>query len=295
MKTKSLIPVFFSLVFFTGILLTSCEKNTENKVSGEDVELAEDEAFIDMAFEDIMDEVDALEAGTYKSTDEGCAVVDITGAGTEWTVTIDYGEGCEQLIQNRFGVVIDTLVRKGKVIVHRNGFYRQEGYTRTLTLENYSVNGIQIQGARTVTNMGLDQNLHMWFSVELQNGQITTPDGIVITRNSHRERHWVAGEDTPSPFDDQYRIWGTVDGITAGGEQYNCTIIDSLQVNMACRFIVGGQVEIVVGDREPFNLNYGNGECDATATLERDGQTRQINLRYHARLRAARLIRAGNN
>lgn len=295
MKTKSLFPVFFSLVFLTGILLTSCEKNAENNVSGEDVELAEDEAFIDMAFEDIMSEADAMEAVSFKSTEVGCASVTLENADNVWTITIDYGEGCEQLIQNRFGQVIDTITRKGKVHIERNGLYLQQGSYRTVTLENYSINGIQVQGTRTVTNMGLDQNLHMWFTVELQNGQITTPDGIVITRNSHRERHWVAGEDTPSPIDDQYRIWGTVDGITAGGEQYSCTIIDSLQINMACRLMVGGQVEIVVGDREPFTLNYGNGDCDATATLERDGQTRQINLRYHARLRVARIIRAGNN
>lgn len=294
MKTKRFFTVFFSLAVFAAFLFTSCEKNNDVKVSDEDIEIAEDEAFIDMVFEDLMNEIDAIESGLLKSTEEGCADVTFTVADTIWTITVDYGDGCEQMIQNRFGVVIDTIVRKGKVLIERKGRFLQEGSYRTVTLENFSINGIQIEGTRTVENKGLDQNLHMWFTIELQNGKITTPDGIEITRNSQRERHWVAGANTPGILDDEFKIWGTVNGMTAFGEDYSCTIIDSLHVKMACRLIVGGQVEIVVGERDPVVLDYGNGECDANATLKRDGQSRQIMLRYRPRLRIARILRFGN-
>ena len=293
MKTKRFLAAIFSLAVFAAFLFTSCEKNNDVNVSDEDIEIAEDEAFIDMVFEDLMNEIDAIETGMLKSTNDGCPDVTINVADTVWTITIDYGDGCEQMIYNRLGVVIDTLMRKGIVHIERRGRYLQAGSYRTVTLEDYSVNGIQIEGTRTVENKGLDQNLHMWFTIELQNGKITTPDGIVITRNSYRERHWVAGANTPSILDDEYKIWGTVDGMTAFGEDYSCTIIDSLHVKMACRLIVGGQVEIVVGEREPAVLDYGNGECDAVATLNRDGQSRQIMLRYHPRLRVVRLLRHG--
>jgi hypothetical protein len=293
MKTKRFLTPIFTLAVFTAFLFTSCEKTDDANVSDEDIEIAEDEAFIDMVFEDLMNEIDAIETGMLKSTNDGCPDVTIDVVDTVWTITIDYGDGCEQMIYNRFGVVIDTLMRKGMVHIERKGRYLQDRSYRTVTLENYSVNGIQIEGTRTVENKGLDQNLHMWFTIELQNGKITTPDGIEITRNSHRERHWVAGANTISPLDDEYKIWGTVDGMTAFGEDYSCTIIDSLHVKMACRLIVGGQVEIVVGEREPFVLDYGNGECDAIATLKRDGRSRQIMLRYHPRLRVARLLRHG--
>lgn len=293
MKTKRFLTAIISLAVFAAFLFTSCEKNNDVNVSDEDIEIAEDEAFIDMVFEDLMNEIDAIETGLLKSTEEGCANITWDVVDTVWTITIDYGDGCEQVIQNRLGVVIDTIVRKGKVIIEREGRYLQAGSYRTVTLENYSVNGIQIEGTRTVENKGLDQNLNMWFTIELQNGKITTPDGIVITRNSYRERHWIAGANTPSVLDDEYKIWGTVDGMTAFGEDYSCTIIDSLHVKMICRLIVGGQVEIVVGEREPFVLDYGNGECDAVATLKRDGQSRQIMLRYRPRLRIARLLRHG--
>ena len=293
MKTKR----FFSgiiVVFLSATLFVGCEKSNDS-VPGEDVEIAEDEAFTDLVFEDLMNEIDGIEANVSKSTYEGCANVITTVQDTVWTITIDYGDGCEQLIQNRFGVTVDTVVRKGKVIIVRKGLYRQKGSFRTVTLENYSVNGIQIEGTRTIENMGLDQDNHTWFSISLQNGKITTPDGIVITRNSERERHWVVGENTPSVFDDEYKVSGEVNGITASGEDYTCTIIDSLQVKIACRLITGGQIEMVVGDREPITLDYGNGECDALATVTRDGQSKQITLRYRPRLRAARIIRLENN
>ena len=246
-----------------------------------------------MVFEDLMNEIDAIEEGSLKSTNDGCPDVTRNVVDTVWTITIDYGDGCEQMIYNRFGVVIDTIVRKGIVHIERKGRYLQAGSYRTVTLENYLVNGIQIEGTRTVKNMGLDENLHMWFTIDLQNGKIITPDGIEITRNSQRERYWVAGANTSSIMDDEYKIWGTVDGMTAFGEEYSCTIIDSLHVKMVCRLIVGGQVELLVGDREPVVLDYGNGECDATATLTRDGQSRQIMLKYRPRLRIARRLMLG--
>ncbi len=280
-------------VFLSATLFVACKKQND-KVSGEDVEIAEDEAYTDLVFEDLMNEIDGIEAGVSKSTYEGCANVTTTVQDTIWTTTIDYGDGCEQPVYNRLGISVDTIVRKGKVIVVRKGLYRQKGSYRTVTLENYSVNGIQIEGTRTIENMGPDQDNHMWFAISLQNGKITTPDGIVITRNSERERHWVAGANTPSVLDDEYRIWGNVNGITASGEDYTCTIIDSLQVKIACRLIVGGQIEIVVGDRQPVELDFGNGECDAIATVTRDGQSKQINLRFRPRLRTARIIRLGN-
>jgi hypothetical protein len=293
MKTKKSLTAIFALAIVISFIFISCEKSKDT-VSDEDIEIAEDEAFIDMVFEDLMNEIDAAETASLKSTNEDYPEVTVNVVDTVWTITIDYGEGCEQMIYNRLGMVIDTLVRKGVVYIERKGRYLQAGSYRTVTLDNYSVNGIQIEGTRTVQNMGLDENLHMWFTIELQNGKITTPDGIVITRNSQRERHWVAGSGTPNIWDDEYKIWGTVDGITAFGEDYSCTIIDSLHVKMVCRLIVGGQVEIVAGEREPVVLDYGNGECDAVATLKRDDKSRQILLRYRPRLRFARLLSHGD-
>ncbi len=293
MKTKKILSGIFALTVVISFIFVSCEKS-KDAVSDEDIEIAGDEAFVDMVFEDIMNEIDAADAGSMKSTNEGCPAVTVNNEDTVWNITIDYGEGCEQLIYNRLGVVIDTIVRKGVVHIERTGLYRQAGSYRTVTLENYSVNGIQIEGTRTVTNKGLDENMHMWFTIELQNGKITTPDGIVITRNSERERHWIAGSGTPGILDDEYKIWGTVDGVTAYGEDYSCTIIDSLHIKIACRLIVGGQIEIVAGEREPVVLDYGDGECDAVATLTRDDHSRQILLRYRPRLRIARLLRHGD-
>ncbi len=295
MKTKNAFTGFVTMAVFLTFLLISCERNNQDAFSSADLELAEDEAFSDAVFEDLMNEIDAAEtSGTFKSTSEDCGIVSMEQSDTVVTITIDFGDGCEQVIQNRFGVPVDTIMRKGKIFIHRYGNYRQQGSYRMVTLNGYSVNGIQIEGTRTITNMGLDQNLHTWFALSLQNGKITTPDGIVITRTSERERHWVAGEDTElNPWDDEYRIMGTVEGVTGNGESYMHTIADSLQVRLACRFIVGGQIEFVFGNREPVVLDYGIGECDDIATLNRNGNTREIALRFRTRPMWRRVLRYG--
>lgn len=297
MKTSSLFTGLVAVTFTAIFVFSSCEKNNDNELSSADIELAEDAAYADLIFEDVMNEIDAAESsGTLKSTTGECAIIDIQQNDTICSISIDYGEGCEQIIQNRFGMPVDTIVRQGKIRIERHGRYRQQYSYRTVTLEDYSVNGIQLQGTRTVKNMGLDQNLHMWFTVELENGKITTPDGIEITRNSHRERHWVAGEDTEfNPWDDEYKVVGSAEGVTANGENYQHRIMDSLHIKMACRFIVAGQIEFRFGDREPAVLDFGNGDCDGTATLSRDGYTREIALKFTPRPMWRRVLRFGQH
>ncbi len=235
----------------------------------------------------MMNDIDASDVvSLLKSTGDDCPTITVSHLNdTTVQIEVDYGEGCGQFVYGQFGNVIDTIVREGKIIIVRTGRYSTHGPYRTVTLEYLYINGIHMEGTHTIQNMGYDNNGHMWFSITLQNGKITAPDGLEITRNSERERHWVAGEETLTPWDDEYKIWGSVDGFTANGENYTRAIIDSLHVSLACRFILSGKIESEVGDREPTIFDYGNGDCNAEATLSRGEYSKEIELRFRPKLR----------
>ena len=125
----------------------------------------------------------------------------------------------------------------------------------------------------------------MYFEITLENGKITTPDSIEITRESTRERYWIKGQETLNIWDDEYLIWGNVTGVNARGEDYSIVTTDSLYVNTVCKFILDGTIEITVGNRPVLTLDYGDGQCDAIATLCKEDLCKDILLRYRRRFR----------
>ena len=105
----------------------------------------------------------------------------------------------------------------------------------------------------------------------------------VITIESIRTREWVEGSDKWNRWDDVYFITGETTGTNFRGEEYTRTILTPLEWAASCRFIKSGSIEIVVGERDPIIIDFGNGDCDNEATVSRNGETRTIELRYHHR------------
>jgi hypothetical protein len=51
-----------------------------------------------------------------------------------------------------------------------------------------------------------------------------------------------------------------------------------LRIELACRFIVSGTIEMRPQDRPVRLLDYGNGDCDNVATVTINGETYTIYL-----------------
>lgn len=291
MKTKNLLIGLTALLFLIGfVTLTSCEKDKE--LSAEAEEIADDQALIDNTFESIGNEIDAAEAflsSDFKAAGDTCPLIKAEQVGDTTVITIDFGGGCYQYVY-RYGKIVDTIVRKGQIIVKRQGRFREQNSFRIVTLKDFYINGIKIEATRTIQNMGRDQQNRMYFRITVQNGKITTPDGIVMTCNSERYRYWVKGEFTSTPWDDEFAVVGNAEGVAAFGESYQLRIIDTLRLQLACRFAVQGKVEAIVGNREPVTIDYGNGECDNVATVSCGGASKQIVLRFRAKERAKRIL-----
>lgn len=289
MKTRKIIYIL-SFMMVASVLFYSCEKDESgNKLSEEDVALVEDDALADALFSDIYDAVEYAEmivdnqlySAQVKSQEivtDSCPTIMVDYPDTtNWpkVITIDYGD------TDCTGFYGQT--RRGKIIITVTGRYRMTGAQKTVTLDGYYINDIHVEGTKTVTNNGMNENDNMTFTIELVGGKVTTPNDIVIEREFTRTREWIAGDKTLNRWDDVYSITGNASGKNFKGESYTRTILIPLEWAASCRFIKSGSIESVVGDKTPVLLDYGDGECDNEATLTKDGETRTILLGYNRR------------
>lgn len=279
MKTKTFLYALTILAFFA-IIISSCEKSDIKSI---ETGYAEDDAWATDLFDDIFTEVeDAMETmetmiydGVKKSASEVvCKTVSIEypDDSTHWprTVTIDYGEGC---------VGPKDRVRSGKIIIVVNRYFLHTEYSRTVTFDNYFVDGYKIEGTKTVSNEGFNESQNLYFSVRLEDGKVISPEGEVHTKEYNKIREFVKGVETPRfRGDDEYMITGTASGINRDMITYTRTIIEPLHVAFSCKWILSGSVEIAAEGKETAILDYGDGTCDAIATVSIGEESKVINL-----------------
>jgi hypothetical protein len=273
MKTKSLILIMTLM----GFIVTSCQKTKPLEESS--IEAADDAVLSEAVFDDAFATLEiatAIAEDLKKSATviDTCPVITVTFPEQDlWprNIVIDYGTEC---------VGLNDIVRSGKIIITLSAPRREVGSVRTITFEDYYVNGAKVEGTKTVTNLGPNNDGNVVFSDVLAGGKITFPDDKTITRDVDREREYIAGYATWTPWDDECLITGIATGKNLNDVAYTHTIINALEWQAACRFIVSGTIRFDIEGVEPFDLDYGEGECDAYATLKRGDDTRQIILRY---------------
>jgi len=278
MKTK----IFFMIAALAILSFTSCDKQTD--IDQTSIDLASDDAVSDAIFDDVFSSVDNadimldnfMKGGFSKAAPvDSCPLVTIDHPDdSNWpkTITIDFGTLCTGLYDN---------TRSGKIITVVTGPRLSVGSKKTVTFEDYYVNGIKVEGTKVIENMGYNNNQNMVFAVSLTGGMLTLPTGKTIERSFSHEREWIAGFLTKNISDDECFITGSATGVTIKGVSFENTITSALYWKRACRFIVSGVVRIEREGFEAVDLNYGDGECDAKATLTMGEQTKEILLKFH--------------
>jgi len=277
----------FALIFAAG-----CQEN--NSIESLDLMTAEDDLIADAAYDDVFSEVDGVmnlmdqygyETSALKSAVvlDTCPIISvISEPGSFWprTIVVDYGEGCDV---SHFNTERERI-RKGKILIKVSGPMWIEGSYREVTFEDFSINDFQVEGRRTVTNEGTwDEGEYSglkYFSVMLEGGTITTPEGQVISKDVNRTRTFVEGEDTKwDTRDDIWHINGIATGVNRQGLAFTREITSPLWKEIGCRFITRGTVMIQAEGRPDVILDYGDGTCDPLATITIEGETDQVRLR----------------
>lgn len=274
------VNLVLGLIAFTvlAIMVTGCKK--DNDIQLEDKTISQDDAYAESTFEnvgDMADEAYDMGTGNHLKSFPGnrmflseCVTVTLDTTVFPREMTIDFGEvNC---------LCNDGKYRRGKIIITFNGRYFQPGTVITHGFEDYFVNDNSVDGTKVVTNMGENENGNLYFTIEVVGVIQRVEDSSTFSWNSSRVREWIQGSDTGNRWDDIYLISGTANGTRPNGLTWEREIIIPLRVELACRFIVSGSIELRPIDRPVRLLDYGNGDCDNIATVTINGETYTIYL-----------------
>jgi len=174
---------------------------------------------------------------------------------------------------------LNDNIRKGKIMIEVTGPRSTVGSKRTVTFVGYYFNDIKVEGTKVLENMGFNSSQNPLISITLTGGKLTLPDGKTIERAFQHQREWTAGFLTRNIWDDECLITGTATGKNINGVAYTNTITSALQWKRACNFLVAGVIKMERTGKEPVELNYGYGECDAKAVVSRGGESKDILLK----------------
>lgn len=276
MKTlKKLIP---ALLVLSIAFVSACRKDRDDL---DDTTVASDNEQSETFSNDVVNIADNAaktgSAGFRTSADnaiyEGlsqCASVIHDTVSNPKMLTIDFGTvNC---------LCADGRNRRGKIIVTYTGRYFETGAVKTMNFDNFYRNDNKLEGTRTITNNGLDNQGRMNWTINAQNMKITKSNGKVHTWNSVRTRTMIAGYDTQIWTDDVYEITGSASGINANGLNYTANITKALHRAMNCRWIDSGTIEITPEGKNTRTVDFGNGTCDDQATVSVKKRTRNITL-----------------
>lgn len=284
------------LVMVALLFMASCNEDVD--FSANDSQNVENEAATDGYFEDADDMATlavsadgATLSGSRESTSgragvkpadlrfSECVTVTLMLAEDNTTttphgyITIDFGTGCEDARGN---------VRKGKIKIEFIGKRFFAGSKIITTFEEYFINGVEIEGTRTVTNITGSTEDNPKFSIVLENGKATWPDGTFATREVNRTREWIRGT---NPMMDEWIVDGTASGTNRNGNVYQVEITTPLVYKRECAITnrvfmaVEGVKVLTVGTGRTITIDYGSGECDRIITVTIDGQSKTITVR----------------
>jgi hypothetical protein len=291
----ALIAVF---MFLSAAFLFSCQKeasvnnsNSSTTVTEADAAIYSDESVqAEGSFDDVADiSMTAADADNIAFTgrmDRGyhpdftvlraaignCATISITPNDTTYpkTITIDFGDSC---------VGFDGKLRSGKITIDLTAPLRKLGSVLTITLDNFFINHIHIEGTKTISN--LSENGVIKFSSEVKGGNVTFPSGRGYSYESSKMKVQIAGMDTNICLDDVFQITGWAKIAFNNGVVVKSEVVDPLIKEVICPWRSDGTLNISINDRV-LKLDYGfpqNGDCDNRALLTwNDGNSQRVIL-----------------
>ena len=284
-----------AFLFLTVAFLFSCQKENSlknsNTISESDAATYSDEsAQADGSFDDIddvgMTAADADNTATIGRMDREyhpdfselraaiglCATITVTPNDTTYpkTITIDFGDSC---------VGLDGKLRSGKIIINLTAPLRKPGSVLTITLDNFYINHIHVEGTKTMTNE--TENGAVKFTVSITGGKVTFPSGRGYSYEGSKTKAQVAGMDTKICRDDIFQITGWAKIEFNNGVVVKFEVVDPLIKKVSCPWRSDGTLQISINDRV-LKLDYGfpyNGDCDNKALLSwNNGNSQRVVL-----------------
>ncbi len=268
---------FLKIALLTPLLaiaLFACEPTSLN--DGEpDREFAREVSNVAAAFDDAfqLGDLAMAEAGVFK-TNQLCA--DVSADTVNRLITVDFGTGC---------IGPDGITRSGLFIVHYIGRHRQAGSQFSITFDQYTVEGEELNGTVAITNFDLNSSNQVFFTISVTDGLLINAVGDSVGYDGIRTFTWVDGQSTPFNIsDDAYEVTGNATGFNSEGQSYMLNINQALLYKQECalqgnKWPVSGELEISSSEFVgTLKVEYGQGICDHSATLTWRNRQYQLDL-----------------
>ncbi|MCE7862384.1 MAG: hypothetical protein DYG99_02465 [Bacteroidetes bacterium CHB5] len=188
-------------------------------------------------------------------------------------ITIDFGDGCTDIKGN---------VRKGIIVVEFIGKRFFPGSKIITTFDGYHINGVRIEGTRTVTNITGSTTEAPKFEIVLEDGRATWPDETFATREGSHTREWIRAA---NPLNDEWNVEGSATGSNRNGTVYQVEITKALVYKRECAIsnrvfmAVEGTKVLSIENGPTITIDYGSGTCDRIVTITINGQSRSVLVR----------------
>lgn len=264
------------------VALSACNNENENPSTTEQAQTVTAEADAEAAFEDIDDLTEvAVEQASATSggrvmegpdDDRLCeGVYSREGDRESGTITLDFGDGCPDKKGN---------IRKGKIVINYEGHRFEPGSVAVTTFEDFSVNDVEVEGIRTVTNISESIDAPPVFSITLAGGQLTWPDGTTASREAEKT---VFIYREPNPVHDVLKVLGEASGINKRGIGYEMMITDTLVFKRECRALKRGRipvsgVKVIETEHKTITVDYGDGNCDGDVEVIVNGESESVTV-----------------
>ena len=264
-RSKSALMSLVLLVFISLYFITGCKKDNNSKP---EYQSAADNTEADISFNDVLTVTDQVikNEGTEKSGKGKwyCATITREKINDYYRITVDFGATNTTCFNN--------IARRGKIMLTYKGNYFIQGFTDTISFDNFYLNNRHIEGKHIVTNIG-----NLTWAVSVKDMKVTRPDGYFHTWNSERQRQLL--QDTSSAWDTfVYKVTGSVSGVNINGLSYTADIKDPLIKALGCWWIASGSIEFNAEGKPTVTINYGDGTCDNKATVTVNGKTYDIKI-----------------
>ncbi|HSF55124.1 MAG TPA: hypothetical protein VLA71_15320 [Algoriphagus sp.] len=264
-------PAFLAIPF----LIFSCNDDGNPTDSEPNMAVVEDEFSINAAYEDTdLITLDVLQNSGLGLRTLGvadlCANTVVTHNEETKKITIDFGAGCTSP---------NGVTRKGKILLAYSGVnFLFPGTSIITSFEGYEINGMKIEGTRSLTNAGVDLiNSRITLNVKIENGKLTWPDNSSATYISNQIRKLTLGN-----AGYQVDITGTSSGKSREGIDYTAVVTESLIVDEECArsgvYIPSSGVMDFTFSGVTLSANFGTGSCDKVALITYPGGSKEITL-----------------
>ncbi|MEN9523566.1 MAG: hypothetical protein RL065_1943 [Bacteroidota bacterium] len=217
------------------------------------------------------------------STLSGCATISIDTANSSNTdtLTIDFGSSPCQCKDGRY--------RQGKIIVVYSDRYHTPGAIIDIYHNGYAV-GKSTNDMKTfnnsstkhIVNNGFNSSGFMSWNVTSNISFTKANGGGTVTFSESKLRTQIAGLATGYSTTNKYSVSGSANGTAANGTSFTANTVagNDLIRDMSCaKHFTQGALEITPSGKSKVTIDFGNGTCDNTATVTRNGKTKTITLR----------------